>query len=737
MSCKHEHGSGCSHKDAGHIDMPPVGPALTGASILVLRIPDMDCAVEEGAIRRALEKVEGIRRLRFDLPNRGLRIDAPAGEWDRITALIEETGMRVERTRDEGEAEAIAPPSSQRAEIVRLVAALILAGVAESLAFAVADTPMWRGVGMVLAAAAIALAGTTVFRKGLYALFRGKLNINALMTVAVSGAFMIGEWPEAAMVMALYSLAELIEARSVDRARNAIKRLLDLSPPVAERRGADTTWESVDAALVSVGEIVRVKPGERFPLDGRVTSGRSAVDQSPVTGESMPVEKGPGDEVFAGTVNLQGGLELEVTAPASDTVLARIIHAVEDAQGKRAPTQRFIDRFASVYTPIVFFIALAVAVGGPVLLGMDWLDSTYRALVLLVIACPCALVISTPVTIVSALAAGARRGILIKGGVYLEQARRLNMLALDKTGTLTEGRPRLVDQAILNGHDKARVQEIASALATRSDHPVSQAITAALPVSSIEVDAFRATAGMGIHGTIEGEAYLLGSHRQVHELGLCGPELERLMQDHERKGRTVSLLAGPTGVLGLFAVADTVRAGARRAVTELQALGVTTVMLTGDNALTASSVAEAAGITDVRAGLLPQEKLDAVRSLASEGRATAMVGDGINDAPALAAADIGFAMGAAGTHTAMEAADIVIMNDDLLRLPETIRLSRRSHRVLWQNIALALGIKAVFLVLALLDQATMWMAVFADMGASLLVVFNGLRLLRQPPVDND
>ena len=695
----------------------------------MLRIPAMDCMVEEGQVRRALEQVKSIRRLRFDLAARTVAIEAPAGTWEAIAATIGRAGFPVERLDSPPDSGAVR--STARREFMRLLAALTLAAAAEAIAFIAPDLPAWTVAGMVLAAAAIALAGITVLRKGLASLVRGDLNINALMSVAVVGAFLIGEWPEAAMVMALYSLAELIEARSVDRARNAIKGLLDLSPPTAERRVNGEHWESVAAAAVSVGDIVRVRPGERLPLDGRVVAGRGAVDQSPVTGESMPIEKGPGDEVFAGTINLHGGLEFQVTAHAGDTVLARIIHAVEEAQGKRAPTQRFIDRFASVYTPSVFVLAMAVAVGGPVLLGLPWPDSLYRALVLLVIACPCALVISTPVTVVSGLAAGARRGILIKGGVYLEEARKLAAVALDKTGTVTEGRPRLVAQTFFTDrYDEARIRRIAAGLAGRSDHPVSQAIAAALPDKPAAVENFGAEPGHGVHGTIGGAAYVLGSHRKVHELGVCSATLERQLFEHESRGGTVSLLADSQGVLAFFVVADTVRPTSGRAVAELSRLGVMPIMLTGDNEATARAVAAQAGITEVRAGLLPHEKLDAVRMLAQGGRSTAMVGDGINDAPALAATDIGFAMGGAGTHTAMEAADIVIMNDDLGRIPETIRLSQRTHAVLWQNITLALGIKAVFLLLAVFDHATMWMAVFADMGASLLVVFNGLRLLR-------
>lgn len=620
---------------------------------------------------------------------------------------------------------------------LKLAAALALAFAAEAASFLLPGEGVWRIGGMAVAAVAIFLSGVDVFRSGLRALWRGDLNINALMTVAVTGAFLIGEWPEAAMVMALYSLAELIEHRAVGRARHAIKDLLDLSPPRAERRGASGQWEVVPIDSVRIGDVLRVKPGERIALDGRVIAGRGAVNQAPITGESLPVEKCPGDEVFAGTVNMDGGLEFEVTATSSDTVLARIIHAVEEAQSRRAPTQRFIDRFAKVYTPSVFLLAIAVAVGGPLFMGVSWVDSVYRALVLLVIACPCALVISTPVTIVSALAAAARRGILIKGGVYLENARKLAKVALDKTGTITEGRPRLVAEELFTGNMNAeRIRSIAEGLARRSDHPVSQAISVALPASSVQVEGFAADTGHGIRGMVDGQDYVLVNHRRVHELGWCTPELEDRLREHESLGRTVSLLAGGQGVLALFAVADTVRASARQAVNELKALGVAPVMLTGDNEATARTVAAQAGIDDVRAGLLPHEKLEALQRLAEGGKEVAMVGDGINDAPALASASIGFAMGGVGTHTAMEAADVVIMNDSLPRIPETIRLSRRTHGVLWQNICAALGIKAAFLLLALGGHATMWMAVFADMGASLLVVFNGLRLLRNPAVQD-
>lgn len=730
----HDHDHGHGHGHHGHCCAPasPAAPALTlpaGPDTLLLRVPAMDCPTEEAQIRAALERVTQVRRLSFDLAGRALAVDAPSSAWPDVVAAIEGVGFKTETL-----SSPIAPgvaARAQRDEFLRLVAALAVALMAELIHFLAPDATAWKVGGAAIAAAAIALAGTSVFRKGLAALARGSLNINALMTVAVTGAFVIGQWPEAAMVMALYSLAELIEARAVDRARHAITGLLALSPQQADVLQADGAWSSVEARSVAVGSVVRVRPGERLALDGRVTRGHAAVDQSPVTGESVPVDKGPGDEVFAGTINQSGSLEFEVTAPAGDTVLARIIHAVEEAQGKRAPTQRLVDRFAAVYTPAVFVLALAVALGTPLLLGWAWMSALYKALVLLVIACPCALVISTPVTVVSGLASAARRGILIKGGVYLEEARKLRTVALDKTGTVTEGKPTLVAQLVLtNALPAERVLRIAHSLAARSDHPVSKAVAAGLDGQPLTVERFGAEAGRGVHGSIDGHIYAFGNHRWIEDRGQCSAELEDRMREHELQGRTVTILADAQGVLALFAVADTIKPSSREAVADLLRMGVTPVMLTGDNAATARSIATQAGIADVRADLLPQGKLDAVKSFSAAGQPVAMVGDGINDAPALAAANIGFAMGTAGTGTAMEAADVVIMTDDLRRVPETIRLSRRTHAVLWQNIALALGIKLVFLALALFDDASMWMAVFADMGASLLVVFNGLRLLR-------
>lgn len=705
----------------------------------VFRIATMDCSAEEAEIRRALEPLEGIRSLGFQLGARTLKIDAAESTYSLALEAIRKAGFDPQPVAaatdfQEGQAAGHAEGGNHgqgfAGGISRLVAALVFATGAEVLSFFAPDQMAWKVAGMAIAALAIWLAGIDTYKKGIAALLRGKLNINALMSVAVTGAFLIGQWPEAAMVMALYAIAELIEAKAVDRARNAIKGLLELAPEEALVLGPNGAWSTTPVASVAIGATVRIKPGERVPLDGKVMKGNGAINQAPVTGESIPVDKAPGDQVFAGTINETGELEFEVTALSSNTTLARIIQAVEQAQGTRAPTQRFVDRFAAIYTPAVFAIAMAVAVLTPFLMGLTWLEAIYKALVLLVIACPCALVISTPVTVVSGLAAGARRGILIKGGTYLEDARLLKAVALDKTGTITEGKPKLVQWRVWGAGDEAAAQQMAASLAGRSDHPVSKAIIQGLEVPGPEAENFKALPGRGVEGVVNGVRLVLGNHRLIHEQGLCTPELEAELAIHEKQGRTVTLLADDSHVMALFAVADTIRETSKQAIVDLKALGVTSVMLTGDNTATAKAIAAQAGIDDARGDLLPEAKLDAIKEMQKRYGATGMTGDGINDAPALAQADIGFAMGGAGTDTAMEAADVVIMNDNLQRVAETVRLSKRTHAVLWQNITLALGIKSVFLVMAVVGTATMWMAVFADMGASLLVVGNGLRLLR-------
>lgn len=720
---------------SGHCD-PSLSPNPSGnpiARIPSFRIPSMDCPVEENQIRQALAEIQGIRTLRFELSARTLQIEAEHSALEAALTAIRALGFEVQPL-----SSAQQEPKAKFSELTRTGIALALALVAEAIHYLAPETWLFGLLGMSVAAAAIGFAGLSTYQKGLAALRRGQLNMNALMGVAVTGAFLIGQWPEAAMVMALYAIAELIEAKSLDRARQAIQKLLALAPETAEVQQADGRWLAVPAADVALGAVVRVKPGARIPLDGRISKGQGAVNQSSVTGESIPVDKAPGDALFAGTINETSTLEFEVTATANNTTLARIIHAVEAAQASRAPMQRFIDHFAALYTPAVFVGAVLVALSGPWLFDWTALEAIYKALVLLIIACPCALVIATPVTIVSGLAAAARQGILIKGGAYLEQARHLKAIALDKTGTLTEGKPRLVAVHLMpSDYSEAQVLAWAAALAEHSDHPVSKAIAAGLTNTdeSVTLEQFNALPGRGVEANLQGKTFVLGNHRLIEERGLCSPEIETYLSHHEAQGHPLTLLASASEVLAIFAVADTLKHNSRDAMSRLQQLGVTPCMLTGDNLTTAQAIAKEAGIAQVQGNLLPEDKLAAIQTLHQQYGTTAMVGDGINDAPALVKADIGIAMGGAGTDIAMEAADVVIMNDDLRRLPELIQLSRATYNVLWQNIAFALGIKGVFFALALTGNATMWMAVFADMGASLLVVANGLRVLHLKPQD--
>lgn len=609
----------------------------------------------------------------------------------------------------------------------KLIVGGIVAFASEAVALAVGDHSPFA---IIPAIAAIVLAGLPTYRKGLLALRHFSLNINALMTVAVTGAAVIGQWPEAAMVMVLFAVAEMIEDRSMDRARRAVESLMAMAPDTATVREGDG-WREVPADSVPLGATVRVRPGERIALDGQVTSGASAVDQAAITGESVPVDKAAGDTLFAGTINQNGEMQYRVTAVATNSTLARIIRAVQEAQRTRAPTQRFVDSFARYYTPAVFAAAIAIAVLPPLLSGGDWFTWVYRALVLLVIACPCALVLSTPISVVSGLTAAARRGILVKGGLYLEQGHRIKAIALDKTGTLTQGRPVVTDLIALQG-SREHALRIASALSGRSDHPASKAVTHHAGLSTVEVVGFGALQGRGIEGSINGTLYRLGNHRLVMESSASTPALETQLNALEQQGKTAIVLIEGQSALAIIAIADTVRPESKEAISELKRLGITPVMLTGDNRHTAYAIAQQVGIDEVRSELLPEEKLKIVEHLAANGtQVVAMVGDGINDAPALARANIGFAMGAAGTDTAIETADVALMDDDPRKLVEFVRLSRATKAVLWQNISFALAIKVVFLTLAATGHATLWMAVFADMGGSLLVVTNGLRLLRQ------
>ncbi|KAB2910660.1 MAG: cadmium-translocating P-type ATPase [Kofleriaceae bacterium] len=707
-------------------------------------VPAMDCPTEKTIIENRLGKMGDVEGLDFDLFDRIVTVRHREGADASVEAALADIGMAPQRIVEGGArsgpideccaptVEQVERPSLAGAEAWTRGAWLLgLAGAAALAAEILALTAMSEDSWVVIAlsVAAIVVTGPATFRKAITAARTLTLNINLLMTIAVVGAVAISEWPEAAMVTVLFAVAELIESRSVDRARDAIRSLMALSPDTA-RVQRDGGWAEVATRSVQPGTLIQVLPGERIPLDGAIRQGSSAVDQAPITGESVPVDMAPGDTVFAGTINQQGALEIEVTAGQGDTTLARIARTIREAQSQKAPTERFVDRFARWYTPAVVMFAIGVAVVPPLVTGAAFQPWLYKALVLLVIACPCALVISTPVTIVSGLAAAARRGLLVKGGVHLEQGRRLRVIALDKTGTLTEGKPSLVDVIPHGSTSRDDLLRRAASLEAMSNHPIARAVARGWSGDMLAAADVRSVEGKGLEGVVAGAPLAIGSHRLAEERGVCNADVERDLARLEAEGKSVMVVWSGDAVLGVLAVADTVRETSVDAVRALHAQGIRLAMLTGDNPTTAKAVAARVGIDQVEAHLLPEDKLAAIDRLAREHGPVGMVGDGVNDAPALARATIGFAMGAAGTDTALETADVALMKDDLRGVPDLVALSRRTGTTLWTNIALSIGIKVVFFALALFGVATLWMAVFADMGASLLVAANGLRLLR-------
>ena len=600
----------------------------------------------------------------------------------------------------------------------------------------------YRAVALTACALAIALTIVEPGRKAVRAIRKGALDINVLMVIAVTGAVILGDYVEAATVIWLFGIAEWLEARSLERARHAVQALMTLTPPVAlvRRPGGEGL---VPLAEVEVGELVIVRPGDRIPVDGDVASGASAVDQAPVTGESWPVEKRPGDSVFAGSINGTGALDVVVRRPASDSTIARIVHLVQEAQRRRAPIQTFVDRFARRYTPAVTGLAVLLAVLPPLIIGgvSGWTQEigvwTYRALTLLVVACPCALVISTPVAIVAALTAAARQGVLIKGGLHLERLSAIRCVAFDKTGTLTHGAVTVTDVLTVEGASSHGVLSVAASLESRSEHPIARAIVHEARAAGVAVApgaAFRALPGLGAEATVHDAYAIVGSHRLFEERQLCTAALHAHVDDLHGRGATAVLVSHDGAALGVIGLTDQVRNDSREAIARLRREGIQRVaLLTGDTRATADAVVAATGIDEVHAELLPADKVRHVDDLRARYGPVMMVGDGVNDAPALAAADIGVAMGVAGTGVALETADVALMSDDLAKLPYALRLSHETMRIVRANVAVALGLKLAFVALAAFGLATLWMAVLADTGASLLVTANSLRLLRFTP----
>jgi Cd2+/Zn2+-exporting ATPase len=692
------------------------------------KIEGMDCHEEVAILEKRLKRLTGLEALDADVIGQRLRIkyDAAKLSTGSIAEAVAQTGMRAWLEHEEP-----APATASATSRLRL---LTLSGIA----FAVGVTAPFLGAPAstiwIPFVVSIALGGMYTGRRAIASLRAGILDINVLMVIAVGGAMALREWTEAASVVFLFALAQLLETRAMDRARGAIRALMDLAPAEAiVRRNGYQLRLPVDE--VHIGDTILVGPGEKLPLDGRVVAGDSYVNQAPVTGESLPVEKTAGADVFAGTINGRGALDVLVTRLRRDSTLARIIHLVERAQAQRAPSQTFVDRFARIYTPVVLAIAVIVALVPPLVLGGSWSVWLYRSLVLLVISCPCALVISTPVSIVSALAAAARKGVLIKGGAHLERMASIRCIAFDKTGTLTHGRLHVVDVLSVDGADPSEVLRLAASLEMRSEHPIGKAIVShaeAEGITPVSVDSFQAIPGRGAEAQLGGHRLIVGSHRLFEERGLCSPQMESALDALTARGCGSVMVAAAGAAVGVIGVADETRESARDAVDLLRQQGIEQViLLTGDQESAGRALAESLDLDGHRASLLPEDKVTAVEELRRRHGALAMIGDGVNDAPALAAADVGIAMGVAGTDAALETADVALMADELLKIPYALRLSRATTRNIRANIAFSIVLKAAFLVLAVTGTATLWMAVAADMGASLVVIANALRLLRE------
>ncbi|MGE3511222.1 MAG: heavy metal translocating P-type ATPase [Vicinamibacterales bacterium] len=701
-------------------------------------VEGMDCREEVALIERRFRNLPGLEAFDADVMARRLHVkyDAARLSTAAIAAAVADAGMRAWLDHEEPVVTADSRESGLRTFRLVVSGAALGAGLTIALAPEATTAVPRPTLSAVLYAIALALGLPAPLRKARQAIKVGVLDINVLMIVAAAGAVALGEWAEAAAVVFLFAVAQALEVRTLERARHAVRALMELVPSqVLVRRGEEEQLTPIDD--VTIGDVMVLRPGDKVPLDGLVVSGASAVNQAPVTGESLPIDKGTGDEVFAGTINGRGALDVRVTKLRRDSTLTRIVHLVEQAQAQRAPAQALVERFARIYTPSVLALSLAIVVV-PLLTGGDWRVWLYRALVLLVVSCPCALVISTPVSVVAALAGAARRGVLIKGGVHLERAASIRCLAFDKTGTLTLGQADVLDIQTFGAARPADVLAVAAAVERRSEHPIAQAIVqharrhGAAGMVATDVHALP---GRGAEGMLDGRPILVGNPRLFEERGLhgglTGGVLAAAVARVAEAGRTPVIVSRDGTPIGVIAVADRPRPAARDALDVLRRDGIAhLVMLTGDSEATARAVARELGIDQVRAGLLPEDKVDAVRELRARYGTVAMVGDGVNDAPALALADIGVAMGAAGSNAALETADVALMSDDLLKIPYALRLSRSTLRNIQANLAISLVLKGTFVIAALAGVATLWMAVLADTGASVIVIANALRLLR-------
>jgi len=700
---------------------------IEGQERVTIKVPEMDCSDEIRMIRNHLKSVDGIVEIKFYPLNREIKfvLDTDLIKVGEIVEKIKELGMTPETPDIEKDQEGI---SKARLFLVTTIISgiFILIGI---LLFKVFHL---KNFAIPVFLAAIVIGGYFIAKRAVYSARHKNIDMNVLMSIAVIGAVLLGEWIEGSIIVFLFSLAQMLEHYSLERSRNAVRELMDLAPDKAIVR-RDGQLVTVSPAGVNVGEIIIVKPGMKIPLDGEVAEGASSVNQAPITGESMPVVKRAGDPVYAGTINGKGAIEIRVTHGSRDTTLARIVNMVQEAQARRAPAQNFVDRFSTYYTPIVIGIAVLIATIPPIFFSQPFHIWIYRSLVLLVISCPCALVISTPVSVVSGLTRAARDGVLIKGGIYLENFANTRVLALDKTGTLTRGKPEVTRIFPINKQSEEEILAIAAGIENLSEHPIANAIVEKAKQSEVSIPDmvnFNSVTGLGAAAQLNDHRYFVGSHRFFEEKRICSEEAHERVLRLESKGNTTVMVGDEREPMGIIVIRDELRENAKKFIKEAKKQGIDKiVMLTGDNEETARAVAEELGI-DYRAELLPEDKVSVVEELIEKEGETAMVGDGINDAPALAAANVGIAMGAAGTDTALEVADIALMADDLEKIPFSLRLSKGVMNTIRQNIVISIGLKLIFLILAVLGIATLWMAIFADMGASLLVIFNGLRLLK-------
>ncbi|EAC3150853.1 cadmium-translocating P-type ATPase [Listeria monocytogenes] len=582
---------------------------------------------------------------------------------------------------------------------------------------------------------AIIIGGFSLFKEGFSDLFKLDFSMESLMTIAIIGAAIIGEWTEGSIVVILFAISEALERFSMDKARQSIRSLMDIAPKEALIR-RNNVEQMINVSKIEVGDIMIIKPGQKIAMDGQVIKGHSSVNQAAITGESVPIEKNINDDIFAGTINEEGALEVKVTKHVNDTTIAKIIHLVEEAQGERAPAQAFVDKFAKYYTPTIMVIAALIVIVPPLFFNGDWNTWLYQGLSLLVVGCPCSLVISTPVSIVSAIGNSAKNGVLVKGGIYLEEIGGLKAIAFDKTGTLTKGTPTVTDFTTVDSKDEEKYFSIITALESYSQHPLASAIlkeadNRAISYKSVVVDEFTSITGKGIQGNIEGITYLVGSPKLFESILTDNSKIIETYQRLQQQRKTAMLLGTDKQILAVIAVADELRESSKAVIEKLHDLGIEhTIMLTGDNATTAQSIGKQTGVTEIKGDLMPQDKLDYIKSLKETYGKVAMVGDGINDAPALAASTVGIAMGGAGTDTALETADVALMGDDLQKLPFIVKLSRQTLRIIKQNITFSLGIKLLALLLVVPGWLTLWIAILADMGATILVTLNGLRLMK-------